>query len=148
MITIADESYFRLRMKLRMNRQDALERVTPFLFVGNNRYETSGGAIGTRRRLDSGRLWVCTAPDHDRPSIVRLALTILRSGEADRELNAFEAGELLAEPGTVRVNVSIDGEVIIMNTPLHYRIRPQALSVIAPKRRLAGLRLTESALAV
>jgi len=46
MITIDDESYFRLRMKLRMNRQDALERVTPFLFVGNNRYELRAGPSG------------------------------------------------------------------------------------------------------
>jgi diacylglycerol kinase family enzyme len=42
---------------------------------------------------------------------------------------------LLAEPGTKRVNVSLDGEVVVMETPLHYRIRPQALSVIVPERR-------------
>lgn len=127
--------YVRLRMKLHMNRQDALEHVTPFLFVGNNRYQTSGVDVGTRRRLDSGRLWICTAPTQDRPSIFRLALTILQGGETDRELNAFETEELLAEPGTMQINVSVDGEVVIMKTPLRYRIRPEALSVIVPERR-------------
>ena len=40
--------YFRLRMKVHMNQAEALEHVTPFLFVGNNRYQTSGLQIGTR----------------------------------------------------------------------------------------------------
>ena len=34
--------YFRLRMKVHMDEAEALEHVTPFLFVGNNRYQTSG----------------------------------------------------------------------------------------------------------
>ena len=46
--------YFRLRMKLHMDQAEALEHVTPFLFVGNNRYQTAGLEIGTRSRLDSG----------------------------------------------------------------------------------------------
>ena len=37
--------YFRLRMKVQM---DQGEHVTPFLFVGNNQYQTAGLKIGTR----------------------------------------------------------------------------------------------------
>ena len=48
--------YFRLRMKLHMDEAEALEHPTPFFFVGNNRYQTSGLDIGTRRNLDSGQL--------------------------------------------------------------------------------------------
>lgn len=127
--------YFRLRMRVRMEPTEAFEHVTPFLFVGNNRYQTSGLAIGTRPRLDSGRLWVCTAPSQGRRNIVRVALRTLLGGETDPELNAFEAEELWVEPGTPRVNVSTDGEVRIMDAPLHYRIRPHALGVIVPERR-------------
>ena len=54
--------------------------------------------------------------------------------ETDQELNAFEAVELWVKPGTVRVNVSTDGEVSIMDAPLHYRIRPRALGVVVPER--------------
>jgi hypothetical protein len=32
--------YFRLRIKVRMDQAEALEHVTPFLFVGNNCYQT------------------------------------------------------------------------------------------------------------
>jgi diacylglycerol kinase family enzyme len=128
--------YFRLRMKAHMDQAEALEHVTPFLFVGNNRYQTSGLQIGTRPKLDSGRLWVCTAPSSRRRNIVRVALRTLLGRETDQELNAFEAEELWVEPGTARVNVSTDGEVNIMDPPLHYRIRPHALGVVVPKLRV------------
>jgi diacylglycerol kinase family enzyme len=125
--------YFRLHTKLHMDQAEALEHVTPFLFVGNNRYRISGSQIGTRPTLNSGRLWVCTAPISGRQNIVRVALRTLMGRETDQNLNAFETEELWVEPGTARVNVSADGEVSIMDAPLHYAIRPHALGVIVPK---------------
>lgn len=124
--------YFRLRVKVHMNREEALEQLTPFLFVGNNRYRTAGLEIGTRPRLDSGRLWICTAPTDRHRNVVNVALKIFMGRENDLELNSFEAEETWVEPGSPRVNVSTDGEVSIMDAPLHYRIRPLALGVIAP----------------
>jgi diacylglycerol kinase family enzyme len=130
--------YFRLRIKAHMEREEALEEVTPFLFVGSNRYRTSGLEIGTRPRLDSGRLWVCAASSHRRQNVLRDALRIFAGLESDQDLNAFETEEISVDPGTPRVNVSMDGEVSIMDAPLHYRSRPLALGIIAPKRRAAG----------
>ena len=124
----------RLRIRLHMDQAEALERVTPFLFVGNNRYHTFGLEIGARSTLDSGRLWVCTAPSLRRRNIARLALRVLVGRDAGEELNAFEAEELWVEPGMPRVNVSFDGEVAIMEAPLHYRIRPRTLKVLLPER--------------
>ena len=126
--------YFRLRIKVRMDQADALEHVTPFLFVGNNRYQTSGLQIGTRSKLDSGRLWVCTAPTLGRRHVMPIAMRTLIGRATDQELRAFEAQELWVEPGTARVNVSTDGEVSIMDAPLHYRIRPKALGVVVPNQ--------------
>src|SRR5262249_41841803 len=123
--------YLRLRIKVHMDREQALEHLTPFLFVGNNRYQTSGLQIGTRSRLDSGRLWVCTAPRHGRQNILRVALKTL-VGREPEELQIFEAEELSVDPGSPRVNVSTDGEVTIMDAPLHFRIRPGALGVVSP----------------
>jgi len=126
--------YIRLRIKVRMDQADALEHVTPFLFVGNNRYQTSGLRIGTRSGLDSGRLWVCTAPTLGRRHVITVAMRTLFGGATDQELSAFEAQELWVEPGTARVNVSTDGEVSIMDAPLHYKIRPRALGVVVPSQ--------------
>jgi len=126
--------YFRLRINVHMGKAEALEHVTPFLFVGNNRYQTSGLAIGTRARLDSGRLWVCTAPQTGRENFLRVALRTLMGRATDQELNASETEEIWVQPETVRVNVSTDGEVSVMDTPLHYRIRPRALRVVVPAK--------------
>ncbi len=124
--------YFRLRIEVHMDKAEALEHVTPFLFVGNNRYETEGLEIGTRSRLDTGRLWVCTAPQTGRGNAVRVALRTLFAHATDQELNAFEAEEIWVHPETALVNVSTDGEVRLMSPPLHYRIRPRALHVVVP----------------
>jgi len=125
--------YFRLRMKLHMDEAEALEHLTPFLFVGNNRYQTSGLDIGMRPNLDSGRLWVCTAPKTGRNNIWRAALGTFFGRPTDQDLNVFETEELWVSPGTPRINVSTDGEISIMDAPLHYRIRPRALEVIVPR---------------
>jgi len=130
--------YFRLRIAAHMGREEALEEVTPFLFVGSNRYRTSGLEIGTRPRLDAGRLWVCTASSRRRRNILRDAFRIFTGLESDQDLNAFETAEISVDPGTLRVNVSVDGEVSIMDAPLQYKIRPRALGIIAPKRPAAS----------
>jgi diacylglycerol kinase family enzyme len=128
--------YFRLRMKVHMDQAEALEHVTPFLFVGNNCYQTAGLEIGTRSRLDAGQLWVCTAPRSNRQNVARIALRTLVGRGTDQELNAFEVNEIWVQPGTPRVNVSTDGEVSVMDAPLHYRARPQALRVVVPVQRM------------
>jgi len=124
--------YLRLRIRARLDEADALEHVTPFLFVGNNRYEVSGPSIGTRTTLQAGRLWVCTAPRDVRRSMGRLVRRVL-AGRANEELRTFETGEIWVDPGTARVSVSADGEVRTMDPPLHYRIRPRALRVLVPE---------------
>jgi diacylglycerol kinase family enzyme len=132
--------YLRLRMRAHMDQAQALEKVTPFLFVGNNRYRTSGPQIGTRVALDSGRLWVCVAPTSGRRHIVRTAFKTLLRRETDEDLNAFEAEDIWIDPGTARVGVSADGEVSVMEAPLHYRIRPRALAVVVPDQRIGASR--------
>ena len=132
--------YFRLRMGLHMKEADALQRVTPFLFVGNNRYRVAGPEIGTRSRLDSGRLWVCTAPSLKRRNFARVALRALVGREPDEELNVFESEELWVDPATPRAYVSFDGEAAVMEGPLHFRIRPRALRLVAPERPVVDRR--------
>lgn len=129
--------YSRLRVRLHMDEAEALARVTPFLFVGNNRYEISGLEIGKRTRLDAGRLWVCAAPRAGRRNLVGMALRAFMGRVTDHELNAIEVEEIWVQTGTRWVNVSTDGEVTVMNAPLYYRIRPHALGVVVPVRNRA-----------
>ncbi len=125
--------YSRLRVRLHMDEAEALAQVTPFVFVGNNRYEIAGLEIGRRASLDSGRLWVCMAPRSGRRNLLRMAFRALMGRVTDHELNAFDTEEFLIQTATKWVNVSTDGEVRMMDAPLHYRIRPRALGVVVPR---------------
>jgi diacylglycerol kinase family enzyme len=127
--------YARLRVRLHLSEAQALARLTPFLFVGNNRYQVAGLEIGRRLALTGGRLWVLTAPHATRRNLIRMAWRTLMGRLSEQELSAMEVEEFWVDPGTPRINVSIDGEVILMTGPLHYRSRPGALSVVLPAPR-------------
>jgi diacylglycerol kinase family enzyme len=105
---------------------------TPFLFVGNNEYQVEGISIGSRSRLDGGRLHAYVAPRlraGDLPKLAAIALV----GRVTRNpsLRAFPANELeVGTPGRRLLRVALDGEVAHMATPLRYRIREGALEVI------------------
>jgi diacylglycerol kinase family enzyme len=124
--------YSRLRVKLHLSEAEALARLTPFLFVGNNKYEVAGLEIGRRLSLTSGQLWVCTAPRPARRHLIGMAWRTLTGHVSDHELNAIEVEEIWVDAATPRISVSMDGEVSLMAAPLHYRIRPGALGVVLP----------------
>jgi diacylglycerol kinase family enzyme len=127
--------YSRLRVRLHLTEAQALARLTPFLFVGNNKYELTGFEIGRRLSLTSGRLWVCTAPTAGRRNLIGMAWRRLTGRASEHELNVIEVEELWVDAATPRINVSTDGEVSLMDAPLHYRVRPAALSVVLPAAR-------------
>lgn len=111
---------------------DASDR-TPFIFVGNNPYETTGLVIGARRRLDTGKLWVCHAPGAGRAALIGMAIGALFGRRGSGELKVLEAEELWVQTRRKRrVKVANDGEVVTLAAPLHYRIRQKALRVIVP----------------
>jgi diacylglycerol kinase family enzyme len=109
-------------------------RKTAFVFVGNNEYQMESLRIGARARLDAGQLSLYVAHRTGRLGLLRLALSALfgRLREA-HDFDALRAQEIWVETRRPkRLPVATDGEVTVMTTPLHYRIRPGALKVIVP----------------
>jgi diacylglycerol kinase family enzyme len=111
-----------------------LTRRTPFLFVGNNEYELDAFNIGSRARLDAGRLCLHLARrDTGRLGLARLALRALAGRlREDRDFESLKTEELTIETRQSRARVSLDGEVTVMQTPLRYRTLPGALRVVVP----------------
>ena len=90
--------YYRLRVKLNLDEAEAQARLTPFLFVGNNRYEINGLEIGRRTNLRSGRLWVCMPPAPTRRDLVQTALPrYYRTREGSRS-PCIRGGGVLGKP--------------------------------------------------
>jgi diacylglycerol kinase family enzyme len=107
---------------------------TPFLLVGNNEYQADGIHLGARSRLDGGRLSAYLAPRVHARELPKL-LAWAFSGRARRNhiFESFLAPELRVEtPKRRRLRVALDGEVVLMRTPLHFLARPLALRVIVP----------------
>jgi diacylglycerol kinase family enzyme len=109
-------------------------RRTPFVFIGNNEYQMDTFNLGARSCLDAGQLSLHLTRDIGRWGLVRLAASALlgrlrESGDFD----ALCTKEVWIETRRTRMRVATDGEVTIMKSPLHYRVRPAALRVIVPK---------------
>jgi len=127
-----------LYLHLKVDQAGSEFRKTPFIFIGNNRYELTGLDIGKRNSLVGAHLWVCKAPDASRGGLLRLTLRALAGRLKDEDLEATEAKEAWIETHSRHAHVSADGEVLAMEGPLHYKSRPQALKVIVPQRAAAA----------
>jgi diacylglycerol kinase family enzyme len=121
----------RVQVELDDARQAALR--TPFLFIGNNAYQMEGFEIGERRSLAEGKLVLYTAHRTGRFGLVRLALLALcRRLQQARDFHEAGAAAFTVYSGHPHLRVATDGEVSVLPTPLHYRVRPGALRVIRP----------------
>ena len=130
-VMFAFRHYSPLQVKLRVDDKNQRDR-TPFIFVGNNKYDVSGFRIGARTRLDAGKLWVCRAPHAGRMKLLRLALQALVGHPAPGDLAMFDANAFWIGAQRDHLRVAVDGEVVTLPTPLHYRSLPKALNVIVP----------------
>jgi diacylglycerol kinase family enzyme len=106
---------------------------TPFIFVGNNEYLAEGFELGARGALDAGRLSIFVAPECGRFEILTLPLRAKANRlTADARFQRFLAEEATIELSRHHVSAAFDGEVAIVRTPLHFRIRRAALHVLVP----------------
>ncbi len=106
---------------------------TPLVFIGNNEYSIDGFTIGTRKHLTDGMLSLYIPHRAGKLKLFWFALRALvgRLREAG-EFDATSVTEILISTRQKSIHVAVDGEVVTMQTPLRYRIRPGALRVVVP----------------
>ena len=120
------------RLTLTIN--DEKERIdTPLLFVGNNDYRIDLGAPGQRESLDDGTLSVFVMRKKTRGGLIAASIRALFNRSRDDDMEKIDGVQRL-RVGSHRsmLAVSLDGEVVHSAPPLDYKIRKQALRVIAP----------------
>jgi YegS/Rv2252/BmrU family lipid kinase len=112
-----------------------MSRRTPFVFIGNNEYEMENFNLGARSCINKGQLSLYVVHRTSRFGLLRLAFGALFGGlRKQDDFDALCTKEIWIETRHSRLRVATDGEVTIMNTPLHYRVRPGALRVLVPKK--------------
>ncbi len=101
------------------------------LLVSNNPYEvTDVAGLGRRARLDDGKLGVVAVRVDSAPQ----AIGLLRGGHG-KGLTVLTADEIIVDADAPQIPVGIDGETVMMPTPVHCTIRPRALRVVVPRER-------------
>lgn len=121
-----------LHLRLSVDRKE-LVRTTPLVFIGNNIYQMEGLRIGMRASLTDGQMCVYVLHRAGRLGLLRLAASALAGRlHAATNFDALCAREVWIESRRPHIAVALDGEVWMMQPPLHYRVRPGALRMIVP----------------
>lgn len=112
---------------------EALNLKTPFVFIGNNEYVMDSFNIGGRTRLDTGKLSLYLTRRTGRLGLIVMALRALLGGlRPEKDFVVLRTEEFWLATRHLRLRVAFDGEVTVMEPPLHYRIHPRELRVLAP----------------
>ncbi len=121
-----------MAVRLHVEGQEMIRR-TPLVLVANNEYRTAGIHAGTRESIVDGRLALYVLNAERRPGLLRLALkTLVEGAERVKELDLFTVEQVAVETRRRHLQVALDGEVVTMQSPLQYKIRPRSLRVHVP----------------
>ncbi len=116
-----------------VSEENTIIRRTPLLLVANNEYRMAGVNASTRDSLAAGRLALYVLNAEQRRGLLWLAWQVLLKGaEQVKELDLLTVEEATVETRRTRLQVALDGEVVVLESPLEYRIRPAALRVHVP----------------
>jgi len=106
---------------------------TYFVLIGNNKYKMEFFNPGIRDRLDEGLLTLCITRCKTRWCMIRLSFkAIFNMLDNENDFEMYFVDEVTLNTGKKNLAVSMDGEVVNMNSPLKYKILPKQLSVIVP----------------
>lgn len=111
--------------------------VTPTLFVGNNALQMEQIGIPEAPALQDGQLVAIAVKPVGKLAMLGLLLrgALGQLGDADK-VSSFAFTSLTVSPRRPhrpkRLKVATDGEVIWMDTPLHFRPSPQPLQLLVP----------------
>ena len=120
------------RLTLTVNDEEEGRIDTPLLFVGNNDYRVDIGAPGHRDSLEDGQLCVLVMRKKTRAGLIAATIRALLDRSRPDDMVRIDGVERLRVAShRSQLAVALDGEVVSAPPPLDYRIRKQALRVIA-----------------
>jgi diacylglycerol kinase family enzyme len=120
-----------LRVRLQVA-QEKIEAITTLILVGNNEYEMSGWQIGSRQRLDAGILSLYFSRRTTKPGLTRLLFRALLPPEK-ADFVTHRTREVWIDTDRKVLKTGLDGELVDLTTPLHFRIQPGFLKVVVRK---------------
>ena len=114
------------------NGERRIERVQA-MAVASNAYDEGLGQFFSRQSLDRGTLTLYVLRHFTIRDFFRLTMEMLLGRWQNDEALSVEAVQSVTiDTRKDLIKVMFDGEVMTLHTPLQFRIRPKALSVIVP----------------
>lgn len=113
---------------------DTLHRITPLVFITLNEYQQR--MFGVENFACQGRhalsLYITSAPNRLRLLwlLLRGTLGLLRPSA---DFQALCVSNLTLHTHRRHIRVALDGEVLDLPSPLHYRLLPHALRIVVPR---------------
>src|SRR3954452_5413467 len=118
------------RLRVRIDGAPPIEGPTAVL-ISNNPYGSGDLAgLGHRPRIDTGLLGVVVVTVTSAAQAVSLL-----GGERGRGLQRSTAHEVVVEADAAQIPVGVDGEALLLDTPVRCTVRPGALRVRLPRDR-------------
>jgi diacylglycerol kinase family enzyme len=109
---------------------------TPLVFVGNNRYQLEEFGLPGSECAGSGKLAIYVARPTGWTGLMLLAVqALLGRLHGERRLQLICTEKARVTTRRPRLPVALDGEVLLLETPLRFTTRLSALKVIMPKER-------------
>jgi diacylglycerol kinase family enzyme len=104
------------------------------VLVANNDYELETmSELGKRERLDEALLHAYVVEATTRGALLALLLGAAIGRAEDAEaLVEWSAERFAVESGHSRIHAAIDGEPVVLESPLEFEIRPRALRLLLP----------------
>lgn len=105
------------------------------IMVSNNPYVLMASPdVSQRRRLDSGRLGVFAVSANTGSQAAEvITLALAGRGSASGHAYQFECDEFEVRSRSGAAYAGIDGEALVLETPLRFRIHPQGLRMLVPE---------------
>jgi diacylglycerol kinase family enzyme len=127
------------RLSLFIDDQKAPRRVRAMtVAVSNNAYAEEANLLPVRHRLDEGWLGLYISRHY---TFWQTAWLLMRAAagqwQGDPRFERHKLQKLTIDSRRPQLRVSNDGELMKLSTPLHYSIRPKALTVLLPTRSAA-----------
>ena len=123
----------RIALALVLNGQSVRVQRMQSLVVANNSYDQWFGRFMARRRLDRGRLTAYLVRNLRVWDAIRLGFEMMvGTWGADRVIEYEKVQQLTVMSKKSKLSVSMDGDVLTLDTPLEFTVRPKGLTVLAP----------------
>lgn len=107
---------------------------TTSLIISNNSFvhqPANGAERFLRESLNDGKLAVYSAAPKDIMDGLKMALSLWQGDWQNHEsINSFETPELIVETEDKKTLISLDGEPVEMQSPLHFTVRPRGLPIL------------------